>query len=126
MAFYGNGLLTSKVSQEIIQWSGQAAMMASLRATIECVKAFATTDFRPDMKCFDVPTLVIHGAADQTVPLAASARASKKLVPDATLIEYQDEPHGLFVTAKARLNTDLLNFLQPSGLSEDDRRMLRM
>jgi non-heme chloroperoxidase len=126
MAFYGNGLLTSKVSQDIIQWSGQVAMMASLRATLECVKAFASTDFRPDMKCFDVPTLIIHGTSDQTVPTAVSARPARKLIPDAELIEYQDEPHGLFITARDRLNTDLLNFLQHRDLSEKDRKALRM
>jgi hypothetical protein len=34
----------------------------------ECVKAFSETDFTEDLRKFDVPTLIIHGDADQIVP----------------------------------------------------------
>ena len=35
-----------------------------------------------------------------------------KLMPGADFIEYEGEPHGLFITAKDRLNADLLTFLR--------------
>ncbi len=87
------------------------AMMGSLRATIECAKAFATTDFRPDMAAFTMPTLIIHGTADATVPIDSSGRVAARMIPHAKLIEYDDEPHGLPATAHARLSNDLLAFI---------------
>ena len=110
--FFGNGLLQKNVSDEMLQWSGQVAMMASLRATLECAKAFSATDFRADMAAFTLPTLIIHGTADETVPIDRSARLAAKLVPSAMLIEYEGAPHGLHATHKDRLNRDLLAFIQ--------------
>ena len=110
--FFGVTLLDHKVSAETLQWSLQMAMMGSLRATLECAKAFAMTDFRPDMKAFAVPTLIIHGTGDKTVPIDTSARQAVTMIPGARLIEYEGEPHGLQATAKDRLNTDLLNFVR--------------
>ena len=45
--FYGSGLLRQTVSHEVIEWSRQVAMQASLKATLGCARAFSTTDFRP-------------------------------------------------------------------------------
>ena len=86
-------------------------MQASLQATLECAKSFATTDFRPDLAAFKVPTLIIHGTDDKTVPIDASGRAAAKGISQATLTEYEGAPHGLFATEKDRLTRDLLQFL---------------
>jgi non-heme chloroperoxidase len=110
--FFGNSLLNRKVSQEMLQWTLQMAMMGSQRATLECANAFATTDFRSDMRAFDIPTLIIHGTADETVPIDSSGRVAAELIGDAHMIEYDGEPHGLHATAKDRLNQDLLAFLK--------------
>ena len=88
------------------------SMQASLRATLECAKSFATTDFRPDLAAFKVPTLIIHGTADLTVPIEASAYAAAKGIANSKLMEYDAAPHGLFATEKARLTRDLLAFLR--------------
>ncbi len=110
--FYGSGMLTSKVSQETLQWSLTMAMQGSLRATIECAKAFATTDFRRDLARIETPTLVLHGTSDETVPIDSSARIAAPMIARAQLVEYDGEPHGLHATAKDRLNADLLRFLR--------------
>jgi non-heme chloroperoxidase len=109
--FYGAGLLNFSVSAEIMQWSREVAMLASPKATIDCVRAFSETDFRADLTKIDVPTLVIHGDADRTVPIEASGNRAAKIVPNATFKVYDDEPHGLFHTAAERLNQDLLAFV---------------
>ena len=109
--FFGNGLLTDNVSEETVEWARQTAMQASLRATLECAMSFATTDFRPDMQAFDRPTLLIHGTADQTVPIDSAGRIAARMIPGSTLIEYEREPHGLFLTTKDRLNRDMMSFL---------------
>jgi pimeloyl-ACP methyl ester carboxylesterase len=58
-----------------------------------------------------VPTLVIHGTADATVPIEATGRAVAAQVPSADLIEYEGEPHGVFATQTQRLGEDIINFL---------------
>jgi non-heme chloroperoxidase len=110
--FFGVSMLSHPVSQELIDWARSMAMQASLKATLECAKSFASTDFRPDLAAFVKPTLVIHGTDDQTVPVEASGRAAARAIKQSTLIEYAGAPHGLFATHKARLSTDLLSFLR--------------
>ncbi len=110
-AFYGAGFFTTPVSDEILQWSRNVAMMAGLKPTLACLEAFAQTDFRPDLEAFTVPTLIIHGTSDATVPIDASARPAAAAIPGATLLEYEGAPHGLNVTHKDRLSEDLVAFL---------------
>lgn len=109
--FFGVGTLTQPVSDELLEWARNISMQASLKATLECMRSFSTTDFRGDLPAFKVPTLIIHGTEDQTVPIDASARAAAQGIPHSTLIEYDGAPHGLFATEKKRLASDLLAFL---------------
>jgi len=110
--FFGVGVLSHSVSDELLQWARNVSMQAGLNATLASAKSFATTDFRPDMAAFNVPTLIIHGTADKTVPINAAGRAAAKGIAGSMLIEYEDAPHGLFATHKARLTKDLLTFLR--------------
>jgi non-heme chloroperoxidase len=109
--FYGVGWVTSPVSDGILQWSFTLGIMASPKATLACVDAFGRTDFRRDLASFTIPTLVIHGTGDKTVPIGPSGRTAAAGIPGARLIEYDGEPHGLFATVPDRLNRDLLEFL---------------
>ncbi len=110
--FFGVGLIAHPVSDELMQSCVNVAMQASLRATLECAKSFASTDFRADLSAFKVPTLIIHGTADKTVPIDAAGRAAAKGIIGSTLIEYEGAPHGLFATEKDRFTKDLLSFLR--------------
>lgn len=110
--FYGVGLVSHPVSSEVIDWSRNVAMLAGFNATLGCANAFATTDFRPDLAAFNVPTLIIHGTSDQIVPIDASARQAAAGIAGAKLIEYDGGPHGLFATHKEQLTNDLLAFLK--------------
>ena len=109
--FYGVGLLSHPVSAEVLQNSANVSMQAGLLATLACAKAFATTDFRPDLASFKVPTLVIHGTDDKTVPIDATGRAAAKGIAHAQLIEYEGAAHGVFASHKQQLIQDVLEFL---------------
>ncbi|QGW21557.1 alpha/beta fold hydrolase [Stutzerimonas degradans] len=110
--FYGSNRPGAKVSQGLIDnWRAQG-MQAGHKNTYDSIAAFSATDFRGDLKKFDVPTLVIHGDDDQIVPLESSGKASAALIKDAQLIVYPGAPHGLTDTHKERFNQDLLNFLR--------------
>jgi non-heme chloroperoxidase len=110
--FFGNTLLDHKVSAETLQWTLMMALQGSARATLACVRAFSETDFRADMAALTMPTLVVHGSGDKTVPIEVAGRQAAKLAPGAQFVEYEGEPHGLMITAKDRLNADLLTFLR--------------
>lgn len=110
--FFGVGLISSPVSDEILNMTTGTALHAGLWPTLASAQSFGHTDFRPDLPAFRVPTLIIHGTADKTVPIDASARAAARSISQAQLIEYDGEPHGLNVTAGDRLTRDLLAFVQ--------------
>jgi non-heme chloroperoxidase len=109
--FYGVGFVSSPVSEALLNWTFILAVMASPKATINCVDAFGKTDFRQDLPAFTIPTLVIHGTSDKTVPIDAAGRAAAKGIAGAKLLEYDGEPHGLFATVPDRLNADLIAFI---------------
>ncbi len=109
--FYGVDLLNHPVTEAYLANAGNKAMESSPIATIECAKAFATTDFREDVVKINVPTLIIHGKADKTVPIAATGDQSAKLINGATYFIYENAPHGLWFTEKETLNNDLIEFI---------------
>lgn len=110
-AFFGVSMINKPVSQAVLDWNQMVTSLAAPNATISCAKAFSGTDFRADLKKITVPTLVIHGDADQTVPITNSGERTAKAIPGAQYKVYEGEPHGLFFTAKDQLNRDLLDFI---------------
>jgi non-heme chloroperoxidase len=110
--FFGQGVIQRPVSQAVLDDAWRQAMMAGLKPTLAAAQAFGTTDFRPDLKSFHgVPTLVIHGTADATVPINATGKVVADTVPGARFIPYEGSAHGLFATDKERLIGDLVSFL---------------
>lgn len=110
--FYGFNRPGATPSQGLIESWFQQGMQAGFKNTYDSIAAFSATDLTEDLKKFDRPTLIIHGDDDQVVPIDASARAAKTLVPHATLIEYAGAPHGLPDTHKTRFHADVLAFLR--------------
>lgn len=110
--FFGVGLLNSPVSEAMLQWIQQLALMASPKASIDCIRAFSETDFRQDLSSINIPTLIIHGDHDKIVPAEATSNLLAEALPHAEYMIYQGAPHGLFITHKDRLNNDLINFFR--------------
>jgi pimeloyl-ACP methyl ester carboxylesterase len=81
-------VLSHPVSEQVLQWSQNLAMQASLKAT-----------------------LIIHGTGDKTVPIDAAGRAAAKGIANSTLIEFEGAPHCLFASHKERFIGDVLSFL---------------
>lgn len=109
--FFGVSILAPSVSTESLMWMQAIAMQAGMKPTLACLSSFSSTDFRPDLAAFTVPTLIIHGTDDAIVPIEVSAHLVKEKLPQAILREYPGAPHGLFGTDKHRLMQDLLLFL---------------
>jgi non-heme chloroperoxidase len=57
-----------------------------------------------------LPTLLIHGDADASTPIDLSSRQSVTLIEGSRLEVYENAGHGLYVTHRGRLSSDLLKF----------------
>ena len=110
--FYGYNKPDAKTSQGVRDMFWLQGMQSSVVASYKCVKAFSETDFTEDLEKIDVPTLIIHGDADQIVPIADSAYLSAKIVKNATLKVIAGAPHGLCTTHADQINAELLAFLK--------------
>ncbi len=112
MPFYGYNRPGAEASEGVRRAFWRQGMMAGFPAAYFCIKAFSETDLTEDLKRFDVPTLILHGDADQIVPIGASAHLSAKLVRGAKLVVYEGAPHGMCTTLKDRVNAELLGFIK--------------
>lgn len=112
LPFYGYNKPDAKISQGVRNSFWRQGMQSSVVGAYECIKAFSETDLNEDLKKVDVPTLILHGDADQIVPIVASALMSSKIVKNATLKIYPGAPHGMTVTLADQINADLLAFLE--------------
>lgn len=110
--FYGYNRPGAQPSQANIWNWWRQAMMGSVKAQYEGIKAFSETDFTEDLKSIAVPTLVMHGDDDQIVPIADSAPLSAKLLKNSKLKIYENLPHAMCATHADLINEDLLAFIK--------------
>jgi non-heme chloroperoxidase len=101
---------TNPVTQEMLDAALTMAMQASVAATAGCVDAFGKTDFRTELASVKVPTLLLHGTADNAVPFAL-AKLTAAGIAQSKLIEYQDASHGVVLTERDRVTGDLAAFI---------------
>jgi non-heme chloroperoxidase len=122
--FYGTNRPGTNVPQPVLDQLWRLCMQTGLKNSYECVKAFSETDFREDLKKFDVPTLVVHGEDDQVVPIDITGRKTAELVKGAQAIFYPAAPHGITETHQDQLNADLLKFLRRSPENQGRRERM--
>lgn len=100
------------VSAEFAAWVTAMALDSSPRAALEIYRTLFTSDQRAETAKVSVPTLIIHGDADQGAPWPLCGSKTAELLPAAQVLMYPGAPHGLFATHAQRFNEDLLAFLQ--------------
>jgi non-heme chloroperoxidase len=98
-----------ETSQEMVQFGIDMCLQASLKALLDINLADQGTDSRAALPKVHVPTLVIHGDRDHSVP-ADRGREVAKLIPGAEFKLYEGAPHGLMLTHIDRCTGDLLAF----------------
>jgi non-heme chloroperoxidase len=109
--FYGYNKPDANVSEAVRDSFWAQGMQSSVVASYDCIKAFSETDFTVDLKTIRVPTLVLHGDADQIVPFADSGLLSAQIIKTATLKVIPGAPHGMCTTLADQINAELLAFL---------------
>jgi non-heme chloroperoxidase len=109
--FYNTGdNLGTRLSEEALRNSWNVAAGASWFASSAVVPTWFT-DFRRDIPAVDVPALILHGTADNILPIDATARPFHELLPKADYVEIDGGPHGLLWTHAGEVNEALLAFL---------------
>jgi non-heme chloroperoxidase len=110
--FYNKKLIGgTDISDAAIHASFNIATTSSYLAMLDCVDAWLE-DFRTDVSQIKVPTLVIHGDADQILPIDATGKRTAALIPGAQLHVVEGGPHGLNWTHATEVNKALLTFLK--------------
>ena len=107
--FSANDVL--KVSEAQRQEALVVCRQSSEAAALGCMRAFATADFRDDLKQVKVPALVIHGDSDATVPFEGSGKRTHAAIEGSELVLLRDAPHGCNVSHADEFNAALLAFL---------------
>ena len=108
--FNTDEFLGNRLSQEALEANQQLAYNASPYASVWAQPTWLT-DFRGDIEKIDVPALIVHGTADNILPIDATGRRFAKALPTATYVEIEGAPHGMLWTHAAEVNEVLLDFL---------------
>jgi pimeloyl-ACP methyl ester carboxylesterase len=118
-AFYQNFYnldenLGTRISQEVVTANWNTATQSAPVAAYAVVPSWIE-DFRDDVTAVresGKPVLILHGTADQILPIDATGRRFFKAVPEATYVEIDGAPHGLLWTHADEVNEVLLSFVR--------------
>ncbi|MCC8477324.1 alpha/beta fold hydrolase [Streptomyces parvus] len=105
--------LGSRISQEAVTASWNVATSSAPVAAYAVVPSWIE-DFRADVKAVrdsGKPALILHGTADQILPIDATARRFHRELPEAQYVEIEGAPHGLLWTHADEVNAALRAFL---------------
>ncbi len=98
-------------SDALMEYFLQIEAFASPSATRDCAASFGSTDFTADLGQITVPTMILHGSADQTVPFEATGKRAAELIPGGRLEIIEGGPHGIWYTHRQRVNELMIDFL---------------
>ena len=108
--------LGKRISEEAVRGSWNVAARSAPIAAYSVVPSWLT-DFRADVakvRESGVPVLILHGTADNILPIDSTGRPFAAALPDARYLEVEGAPHGLLWTHADEVNAALLDFLQSS------------
>jgi len=101
---------TYGVSQGVIRWTIDMMLQTSMLAAFDCQRNTFFTDFRDDIRQISIPTMVIHGTQDASIPFRCG-QAIARTIPGCQFKVYEGAPHGLIMTHPEQIKADLLAFL---------------
>jgi pimeloyl-ACP methyl ester carboxylesterase len=102
--------LGTRISDEALRQSHAVATSGGWYAASAAPLTWPT-DFRADIEKIDVPALIVHGTADNILPIDATGRPFHAALPSATYVELEGAPHGMLWTHADEVTSALLDFL---------------
>lgn len=109
--------LGTKITEEQLAADMETALGSAEEAAAGVVPSWFE-DFRTGiskLRISGTPTLIMHGTADQILPINASARALHRAFPESNYIEIEGAPHGFLSTHAEEVNRALIEHLGHSG-----------
>jgi len=106
--------LGTRLSEDHLANDKRVAYSAGAVASWAAVPTWGT-DFRADVAKIadlDVATLIVHGTADNILPINATGRPFSKLLPSAKYVEIEGAPHGFLATHADEVTKVLLDFVK--------------
>jgi non-heme chloroperoxidase len=100
-----------RVSQQLLDWTLNTIAAVPLPVLTQTSDAFLRADFRSELTELTIPTLVIHGTADTSMPIDLTARNTARLIPHCRFITIDGAGHGLYLSESRRYNAALLEFI---------------
>ncbi len=98
------------VSPDLIDRTRRDCESAAMCAVIALQHQVFHEDNRSFVEAIEVPTLILHGAADFSAPVEITGRRTAKAIPRATYLEYADAGHGIYASHHAAINDELVKF----------------
>jgi non-heme chloroperoxidase len=111
--FYGE----HQVSQQLMDWTLNTIAAVPLPILTQTSDAFLRADFRSELTELNVPTLLIHGSADTSMPIDLTARKTAPLIPDCRFVTIDGAGHGLYLSEAPRYNAAILEFIMSTRAS---------
>jgi non-heme chloroperoxidase len=109
--FNTDDTLGSRLSEEALRANWATAAKSSPHASVVAQPTWLT-DFRADIPKIDVPSLIVHGTADNILPIDITGRRFRDALPSADYVEIEGAPHGMCWTHAQEVNEALLAFLR--------------
>jgi non-heme chloroperoxidase len=103
---------TAETDSETRAWIKAMMLGVSVPVAVTFQQLAGKTDFRPDLKRIELPTLVLHGDNDASAPLPLTGAKTAGLIRGSRLIVYENAPHALPLTHRDRFIADLTAFAQ--------------
>jgi non-heme chloroperoxidase len=91
-------------------WTRQIVDRCSIKVLSDLRKALAETDFRPEMRTIQTPTLILHGDIDKSALLELTSRPTHELIAGSRLLVYENAAHALPYTHTERMLADIVAF----------------
>jgi non-heme chloroperoxidase len=106
--------LGTRISQEAVTASWNTAIGSAPIAASAVVPTWIE-DFTADVaavRASGLPALIVHGTADNILPIDATGRPFHAAFPEAEYVEIDGAPHGMLWTHAPEVNAVLLPFIQ--------------
>ena len=110
LADFGKMFFYQPITEAFSSWFLSLGLEAASWATAYVACAWLYETLFDDMKCINVPTLIMHGIHDQVCKYPLGV-AQHKGIKGSKFVTFEDSGHGLFYDEKDKFTCELMNFV---------------
>ena len=106
------GVSKNPVPAERIEWwCRQLVDRCSVKVLADLFKTMKETDFRPELRTIQTPTLILQGDIDKSALPELTGRPTHEFIVGSRLIMYENAAHALPYTHTDRMLADIVEFV---------------